>query len=146
MEGSSDIYELFYAKLHEAGMRRTPERLAVLNALYRSETMLGVKELLQKIEAQRFRISRATLYNVLELLCEWGLAVRMQLNEGRVVYGRSDCITPQLVLQCRKCGELYYTEFPSWQKLLGDSYAEYGFLIENQKVLVRGLCKKCKKD
>ncbi len=142
----SVIREQFEQRIKRAGMRNTPERLAVLDAIYKSDTMLGVRELLYRIEQQRFRISRATLYNVLDLLCDWGYVVRMQLNEGFVVYGKADSAKPQLVLQCVSCGKLSKVESPIWQALIEDCHKECGFVWENQKVLVRGLCNKCKKD
>lgn len=127
-------------------MRNTPERMAVLELIYDSDTMYSVRELLQGLEQKRFRISRATLYNVLDLLCEWNLAVRMQLDKGYVVYGKADNNSPQLVLQCVACGKFFNVELPVWQSLINECRSEYGFVLENQKVLGRGLCKKCKKD
>ena len=64
----SQVKMRFTQLLDSNGMRKTPERYEVLDAICSSDEMLGVKELLSVLDDRRFRISRATLYNVLNLL------------------------------------------------------------------------------
>lgn len=135
----------FTQSLEDNGMRKTPERYEVLDAIYSSDQMLGVKELLAILTMRRFRVSRATLYNVLNLLCEWKFVQKMQLKSGRVVYGKYDEDFPKLFVQCVKCDEIFEVDLGVWSQLIGECSNKYGFYIENQKVLLQGLCCKCKK-
>ena len=135
----------FSQLLDSNGMRKTPERYEVLDAIYSSNQMLGVKELLSILKERRFRVSRATLYNVLGLLCEWQFAVKMQLKSGRVVYGKYEGDTPKLFIQCVKCNEMFEINSDIWSQLIDECGNKYGFSLENQKVLLQGLCCKCKK-
>ena len=141
----SQVKMRFTQLLDSNGMRKTPERYEVLDAIYSSQQMLGVKELFSLLNNRKFRISRATLYNVLNLLCDWQFVIKMQLKSGRVVYGRYETNASMLFVQCKKCGEIVDVKLDIWRQLLSECEDKYGFKIENQKVLVQGLCYKCKK-
>ncbi|MDR0186724.1 transcriptional repressor [Prevotella brunnea] len=56
--------------------RKTPERFAILDAVYDMHKHFSLDELGVKMEALNFRVSRATLYNTMRLFIELRLVVR----------------------------------------------------------------------
>ncbi|MGG6544103.1 UNVERIFIED_CONTAM: transcriptional repressor [Prevotella sp. 15_C9] len=56
--------------------RKTPERFAILDAVYDMHKHFSLDELGAKMEALNFRVSRATLYNTMRLFIELRLVVR----------------------------------------------------------------------
>jgi len=62
--------------------RRTPERYAILDAVYDMGSHFSLDELGGKLEQQNFRVSRATLYNTMRLFMELRLIIRHRLQDG----------------------------------------------------------------
>ena len=72
---------LFEAYLEQNGHRKTPERLAILQQIYAYNGHFDVDRLYAVMENGPYRVSRATLYNTLELLLDCNLVRRHQFGE-----------------------------------------------------------------
>ena len=64
--------------------RRTPERYAILDAVYSIGGHFSLEELNEELEKRSFRVSRATLYNTMHLFIELRLVMRHSLVSGMV--------------------------------------------------------------
>ena len=53
--------------LEENKLRKTPERYAILDAIFDFNGHFTLEELESKMEIKNFRVSRATLYNAIKL-------------------------------------------------------------------------------
>lgn len=144
-EEYTKLRDHFSVLIEQHSMRKTPERFAVLDALHNIGEMVGIQELLTYITDSRFRISRSTLYNVLTLLCDWGIAIKLQVDPHNVLYGLAGSDKLSVRLKCDNCGRYIDTKSVLWDDFLRDCLEQYGFVVDNQKVLVHGLCNKCKK-
>ena len=65
--------------------RKTPERYAILDAVYSIDKHFTLEELGAYLEEKNFRVSRATLYNTMRLFITLRLVVRHRYI-GRTVY------------------------------------------------------------
>ena len=70
--GQDQVRELFERYLEEQGHRKTPERFAIL---------AEVSALYVHMKGRNYRVSRATLYNTMELLIDCGLVRRHQFGD-----------------------------------------------------------------
>jgi Fe2+ or Zn2+ uptake regulation protein len=70
----------------ERQLRCTAQRRALYEALYRDNNHPTAEELYRRVKPQMSRLSLATVYNTLEVLCKVGLARKLPTNNGRCRY------------------------------------------------------------
>lgn len=124
--------------LHQANVRPSLHRLAVLKYVANGRTHPTADEIYSALVVDCPTMSRTTVYNSLHALSGAGLLKELEIESG---YTRYDLLhqAPHSHFVCRRCGKVFDMAVSDRLKELVDS----GFEVDSVELSFKGLCPAC---
>ena len=136
--------EHVHAVLSQAGLKRGGARERVIELLATKPCALSAVEIEDELRSLGRPTGRASVYRVLDLLVEHGLAERLEVGDGQARFERSH---PDGAhhhhLVCDRCGRLVAFDDPGLEKAIDRLSDRLGVRIDSHDVLLRGACQRC---
>ena len=125
--------------------RATTERFAVLDAVLQSQGHFDAEALYYRMISNGIKISRATVYNTLDLLQECGLVSKYRFAENTSRYEKAFGRPHHHHLICLGCGDIIEFVNDKLERIQDEVCTENNFLPQSSSLQVFGTCSKCKK-
>lgn len=98
-----EVNKIFIAYLEKKELRKTPERFAILEEIYTRGGHFNAENLYIDMTNKNYRVSRATVYNTLELLVDCDLVTKHQFGQNLAQYEKSYGYKQHDHLICTTC-------------------------------------------
>ena len=137
-----NVKDILTEYLEVNNQRKTPERYAILDAVYGMNGHFTLEELGEVLEKNNFRVSRATLYNTMKLLIELRLVIRHRFVIGQTVYEACYNNEDHIHQVCTVCGTITEIESPDINEAIRQTKFKR-FRKDGFTLYIYGVCSSC---
>ncbi len=138
---NSSVRTILTNYLEQSNHRKTPERYAVLDTVYRFDRSFSIPELSEQLDKAKFHVSRATIYNTLKLLLKLRLVVCHRLEDG-VKYEASYGTENHCHQVCTVCGKVAEISVPNIVREVNNTHLRR-FRKDGFSLYIYGICSTC---
>jgi Fur family peroxide stress response transcriptional regulator len=132
-------------KLRDHGHRITPQRLAIVDILSRSEGHPSVEDIHHQIKNDFSTMSLATVYKNIALIKSLGEVLELGFPDGSSRYdGNNPHPHPHVI--CVKCKKILDLDLESLDEMEKEVASEMDFKILNHRLDFFGLCSHCMEE
>lgn len=133
----------FTLYLKSKQLRKTPERFAILDKIFSLTGHFDVESLYCMLEDASYHVSRATIYNTIDLLIDCGLVRRHSFDNQQSKYEKVGATSPNHHhLICTECGKIKEVKDPEFSAYM--NARKYNAFTTNYfQLYVYGICNNC---
>lgn len=134
--------EMLVVTLKQAGLRITPQRIAICKLLSETEAHPTAAMIYDHVRAEYPSLSLATVYNTLEALVGLGAVNALgHAGDGNVHYDADT--SPHINLACIACHKIVDIESPQVATIDQEISSTSGYKLLGARVMYYGLCPEC---
>ena len=137
--------EQMHKVLKDKGCRLTPQRLAMLKILAKSEGHPSIEQIYEQIKINFPTTSLATIYKTMRLLKDMGEVLELTLTSAGTRYdGNRPYPHPHII--CTRCGRILDPEIEGLAAVSAEMARQTGYRITHHQLNFFGLCPKCRQE
>ncbi len=134
------IKQLLTDYLEKHNLRKTQERYSILEMIYSREGHFDADSLYSEMKQNNVKVSRATVYNTLDLLVKAGLIVKHQFRGDHALYEKAYGFYQHDHLICKDCGKILEFCFPAIGEIYKMVEKKFNFAVEKHSLILYGHC------
>lgn len=138
---SEEIKNYFIKYLKENGHRITNERFLILDAALSMRNHFDADELYLKMKQDMIRVSRATVYNTLELMSECKILTKHNFKGDRTRYETKYGRKNHYHIICLTCNLIFEFEDTKMEKSLSKICDQFGLNLVDHTLQAFAVCK-----
>lgn len=131
--------------LKEHNLRATPERFKILDEVMKGTGHFDADELYARMRSKGAKVSRATVYNTLDVLVNCGLISKYRFGENHSRYEKAFGRPRHDHLICLGCGDIIEFVSDKLVRIQEEVCKEKNFRAQNSTLQIFGYCSKCQK-
>lgn len=132
--------------LQEKNLRPTKERDAILEEIMHGDGHFDADEFYTRLKNKGLKVSRATVYNTLDLFVDCGLISKYRFGENHSRYERAFGRPRHDHLICLECGDIIEFVSDKMNKIQEEVCGEHRFTLQSSSLQIFGICEKCSRQ
>ena len=137
-----DVRQIFSNYLEQHQQRKTQERFILLEEIYNRNDHFDAETLFNDLKKKKFNVSRATVYNTLDLLIACDLIKKHQFGNQQTQYEKAYHYRQHDHLICDDCNQVLEFCDPRIQQIQNKIGELLRFRISNHSLILHGRCER----
>ena len=140
---ANPMHLLFSDYLKNKSLRNTTERKAILGAVCQTKDFFTHDLIWKYLKDSNFQVSRASIYNTMELLLDANIVTRLQFAGIHTLYLLKHIAEQHNYAICTQCHTVHKIKNDRLNRVFAD-YKIPKFTMAHYSLQVYGICSKCK--